>query len=192
MKLKDIAEIKTGLVLSRKRAKVEFEITNKYKIITLKNIEDDGVFNNEPFEVFESSEELDEQYFTKEGDILVRLSYPNTVVCIDKQQKGLLVPAYFSIISLTNKEFMPEYIVWYLNSDKIKRELLKTQVGTTIPSTNNRTLGLLNIKWIPLEKQNIIAQIQKLHLKEKQLLKQLIIEKDIFYKGISDRLHQLK
>lgn len=192
MKLKDIAEIKTGLVLSRKRAEIEFEVKSKYKLITLKNIEDDGIFNSNPFEVFESNEELDDQYFTKTGDILMRLSYPNTAVCIGKQQENLLVPAYFAIISPYTKKFMSEYIAWYLNSSETKKELLKSQIGTVIPSTNKNTLGSLNIKYIPLERQSLIVNVQKLHCKEKKLLRQLIMEKEKLYKGVSNHIINIK
>jgi len=192
MKLKNIAEVKSGLVLSRKKAKVEFEIKRKYKLITLNNVEDYGFFNNDPFEIFESNEVLDEQYFTKTGDILFRLSYPNTAVHVNTEQEGLLVPAYFAIISPYTNEFMSEYIAWYLNSNETKRELLKSQVGTVIPSTNKNTLGSLNIKHIPLEKQNLIVKIQRLHFKEKRLLNQLITEKERLYKGIENHVIQDK
>ena len=87
MRLGEFVEIRTGLVLTRKKAATEYEIESTgYKH---KNIEVDGRFNEEPFEVFKSSDELDKVYFTEEDDILIRLSYPHTAVYIDKNREGL-------------------------------------------------------------------------------------------------------
>ena len=189
MKLGNIADIKMGLVLSRKKAETEYEIKREYKLISLKNIEDDGMPNNTPLETFASNEELDEQYFTQEGDILMRLSSPNTALYIDRDWADLLVPSYFAIIRLDkHKGFIPEYVSWYLNSDVIRRELIRVQTGTAIFTTNKSTLSSLDIKKIPLKKQMSVAKVQCLHWKERCLLNELKDEKEKLYKGITDRL----
>ena len=188
MKLGEIAKIKIGLVLIRKKAKIKYEIKDIYNLITLKNIEDNGVFNNEPFEIFKSNDELDEGYFTEEGDIIVRLSHPYTAVYIDKNKAGLLVPSSFSIIKLTTSNYIPEYITWCLNSDKTKKELIKSQTGTAMMTTNKTILASIDIKEIPIEDQKRIAKIQELYLKERELLYKLIEEKEKYYKSITNKL----
>lgn len=188
MKLGEIAEIKTGLVLTRKKANIKYEVKDKYNLLTLNNIETDGVFNNKPFEIFLSNAKLDKQYFTQEEDILIRLSQPNTAVYIDENKVGLLVPSYFAIIKLKTEDFIPQYITWYLNSNRFKKELLRYQTGSTITTTNISILKSINIKVIPMEKQKQIAKLQKLHLREKYLLKQLIDEKEKYYKAITNKL----
>lgn len=188
MKLGQIAEIRTGLVLIRKKAAVDYKIKKTYKMITLKNIENYGVFNKEYFEIFESIDELNKEYFTEEGDILIRLSAPYTTVSIDKRTAGLLVPSYFSIIRLKTQKYIPEYISWYLNSDNVKRELIKSQTGTAMSTTNIRILSSLEIKDISLEDQKRIVNIHALYLKERELLNRLIREKEKYYKGITEKL----
>ncbi len=188
MKLGEIALIKTGLVLTRKKASMKYEIENTYKLITLKNIEDNGAFNEEPFETFESNDKLNEGYFTEEGDILIRLSYPYTTVYIDKSKVGLLVPSYFTIIKLRTSNYIPEYITWYLNSDKAKKELMKSQTGTAMSTTNKTILASIDIKEIPIEDQKRIARIQELYLKERGLLYELVEEKEKYYKSITNKL----
>lgn len=189
MKLGDIADIKMGLVLSRKKAETEYEIKQKYKLISLKNIEDDGMPNDIPLELFASYEDLDDQYFTQEGDILMRLSHPNTAVYIDKEWTNLLVPSYFAIIRLyKDKGFNPEYVSWYLNSDTIRRELIRVQTGTAIFTTNKNTIASLYIKKIPIKTQEAIVEVQRLHWQERHLLNKLIDEKEKLYRGITDKL----
>lgn len=188
MKLGEITDIKIGLVLSRKKASIKYEVESRYKLITLKNIEENGAFNEEQFETFESNDELDNGYFTEEGDILIRLSHPHTSVYIDKSKSGLLVPSYFAIIKLTTQKFIPEYITWYLNTDKVKKELMKSQTGTAISTTNKSILASLDIDEVPIEKQKKIWEIRELHLREIQLLYKLIEEKKKYYKTITDKL----
>lgn len=192
MKLGKIAEIRTGLVLTRKRANIKYEIEESHKLISLKNIENDGTFNEEPFETFESNDDLDEQYFTQEGDILIRLSCPYTATYIDKEQAGLLVPSCFAIIRLITKKFIAPYIAWYLNSSEVKKELIRNQTGTMIPVTNKKILNSLNIKELSLDRQKNIAKIQKLYWREKHLLSQLMKNKEKFYKGITNKLIEMK
>ena len=188
MKLSKIAIIKTGLVLTRKKATIKYKIQDVYKLITLKNIETNGAFNQIPFEFFESNDKLDKGYFTEEGDILIRLSYPNTAVYIDKSKAGLLVPSYFAIIKLKTTNYIPEYISWYLNSNKVKKELIKSQTGTVMMTTNKAILASIDIKEIPIEDQKRIAKIQDLYLKERKLLYRLIEEKEKYYKAVTNKL----
>ena len=191
MKLGEIAKIKIGLVLIRKKAKIKYEIKDIYNLITLKNIEDNGAFNEKPFEIFESNDELDKGYFTEEGDILIRLSHPYTAVYIDESKVNLLVPSSFSIIKLTTSNYIPEYIAWYLNSDKAKKELIKSQTGTAMSTTNKTILASIDIKEIPIEDQKRIGKIQELYLKERKLLDRLIEEKEKYYKAVTNKLIQM-
>lgn len=185
MLLGEIAQIKTGLVLTRKKAEIDFEIKAQYRLISLKNIQVDGTLTDEPFDEFKSKDELDEEYFTQEGDVLIRLSHPNTAIFIDKELEGLLVPSYFASIRIHNQFFMPGYIAWYLNTDKVKSELLKFQAGTNIPSTNKNVLEQINIPEVEMEKQRMITDVQLLYRKEKGLYLRLMYEKEKLYKAVS-------
>ncbi|HHV38228.1 MAG TPA: restriction endonuclease subunit S [Tepidimicrobium sp.] len=188
MKLGEIAKIRTGLVLTRKKASIKYEVKDIYKLITLKNIGDNGVLNKEAFETFPSNDKLGKEYFTQKGDILIRLSAPYTAIYIDERIEGLLVPSYFSIIRLKTQKYIPEYIAWYLNSDRAKREFIKSQTGTAMSTTNKTVLSSIDIKEISINQQKDIAKIQELYLKERELLSRLIEEKEKYYKGITGKL----
>lgn len=188
MQLGEISKINTGLVLSRKKAEVEHEIIAKYKLLTLKNISEDGIINNEPLEEFVSNDVLDNHYFTSEGDVLIRLSQPYTSVFVNNQYSGMLVPSYFAIIKVDQNKFLPEYISWYLNTFKIKRELERSQSGSRIPSTNQNVLKALSIANITLDKQRSFIKLLRLHQQEKKLYKRLIEEKELWFQEISSQL----
>lgn len=188
MQLGDIAKIKTGLVLSRKKAEVNYNAKEKYKLITLKNITDNGLIDNDIYEEFVSNDELDNHYFTKEGDVLMRLSHPHTVVFIDKQHSGLLIPSYFAIIKVDQTKFLPEYLAWYLNSVIVKKELERSQSGSRIPSTNQNVIKTLPVVRVSISKQNVLIELNRLHQKEKRLYMELMQEKELLFQGISQQI----
>ncbi|MBH8608026.1 restriction endonuclease subunit S [Thermoactinomyces sp. CICC 10521] len=188
MRLGDIAQFKTGLVLTRKKAEFEFHIKATYPTITLKNIDSDGFFNDEPFELFHSHEKLDQQYFTEPDDVLFRLNYPNTAVFIGEEHAGLLVPSMFAVIRISDQSVLPEFLAWYLNSEEVKNHLLRFQSGTMMPVTNKRTLEQIVIPELPLGKQKAIVELAKLIWKEKQLYQRLIREREQFMAAMTRQM----
>lgn len=188
MQLGEIAQIKTGLVLSRKKAEFEYDAMARYKLLSLKNISEDGNIVNESFDEFISNDYLDDHYFTEEGDILMRLSQPYTAVFIDKNHTGLLVPSYFAIIKVDKAKVLPQYAAWYLNSLNVKKELERSQAGSRIPSTNQHAIRNIPIMLASISKQQILIELFQLHQREKMLYKKLIEEKELLFQGVSQQI----
>lgn len=188
MQLRDIAVVKTGLVLSRKKADFENETMATYKLITLRNITNDGTIDSTIYEEFKSNDVLDSHYFTQEGDVLIRLSHPNTAVYIDKEASGLLIPSYFAIIKVDTSKLLPEFLAWYLNSKEVKKEFERFQSGTRIPSTNQNIIKTLPVSVTTIDKQKVLINIYRLHLKEKEFYRMLIEEKEKWFTGLSKQI----
>lgn len=188
MQLGEIAQVKTGLVLSRKKAEFEHDAKAKYKLLSLKNISEDGSIVNELFDEFISNDDLDHHYFTEEGDVLIRLSQPYTAVFIDKDHTGLLVPSYFAIIKVNEAKVLPQYAAWYLNSLNVKKELERSQAGSRIPSTNQHAIRNIPIMLASISKQQILIELFLLHQREKMLYKKLIEEKELLFQGVTQQI----
>lgn len=192
MQLGEIATVKTGLVLTRKKAEVQHDAQSTYKLITIKNISEDGWIENDSFEEFISNDILHKRYFTETGDVLMRLSQPFTAVHIDEKHRGLLIPSYFAIIKVNQEVVLPQYMAWYLNTDFVKKELERAHSGSRIPSTNINVIRNLPIKLTTLSNQEKLIELYRLHQKEKQLYKQLIAEKEKWFQGITQQILQEK
>lgn len=188
MLLGDVADVKTGLVLSRKKAEIKYDAKATYKLITLKNITENGVVIKDSFEEFVSNDSLEEHYFTKEGDVLMRLNYPHTAVFIEKQYSGLLVPSYFAIIKVDQTKFLPEYVACYLNSNAVKKELERSHAGSRIPSTNQNVIKMLPVVQTTLSKQKALVELNRLHQKEIELYQLLMGEKKKWFNAVSDKI----
>ncbi|MCK4491988.1 MAG: hypothetical protein KAU03_05145, partial [Candidatus Altiarchaeales archaeon] len=86
MKLINMSEVQTGLVLVRKKADASDKDANKYNVLTLKSFEPRGWLNERELNVFLSKEKLENKYLTKKGDIIIRLTTPYTAICMNDKQ----------------------------------------------------------------------------------------------------------
>ncbi len=187
VRLGEIAEIKTGLVLNRKQA-VNKEKSFKYNTLTLKSLKKNGVIDNDELDVFLSGETLNDNYLTHVDDIVLRLSEPNTVTYINEKNTNILVPSQFCILRRKNRLFNFEFLAWYLNSEAVKKRLKKSSIGSTLPIVTTGYLNELSIDKIPIEKQAMVVEIVKLKNREFNLMESLISEKDKLYNGLIDKI----
>jgi len=177
MKLINISEMQTGLVLVRKRANADDQGTHKYRMLTLKSFEPQGWINESEMAVFFSKEKLDNKYLTNKGDIIIRLTTPYTAICINESQEGLVIPSNFAIIRLKRQNFIPEFVALFLNSEIIKKLLFKSSISATIPLIKITRLRKIDIPDKQFAVQKKIVELNQLQVKEKRLLSRLMEEK---------------
>lgn len=188
MQLKNIASVKTGLVLSRKRADSKKNAVIHYKQINLRAINSDGQVNFDELENYYADEKLSNDYITQENDIIVKLIEPFTAVYINKQLEGLLIPSHYCIIKDVNKKFIPKFIYFYLNSQAVVKELYNSLQGTVIKNIRPSTLQKLNIAEIPLEEQQNIVKLLDLQEQKLLLLKKLQQQETLKQTYITNKL----
>ena len=104
MTINDIAVVRTGLVTARKKKDAASLGTYKYQLLNLRCIANEGYIDKNYIEPYELSEELKDDYLTRMGDILIRLSAPYTAVLINKSELcGIVVPSHFAIIRVDER-----------------------------------------------------------------------------------------
>jgi restriction endonuclease S subunit len=172
MKLGEISEIRTGLVLSRKQSKSDTGID--YHVLTLSSIEKEGRINLNTIENFKSVTELDNKLLTKQGNIIIRLSNPYTAVYIKKEYENILMPSLIASIEINSKDFLPEYIQIFLNSENCKERLRKEANGTVIVTVNTKILKELEIPELPIWKQKDLIEYENSYYTEKKLTEKLL------------------
>jgi restriction endonuclease S subunit len=187
-KLGEIAKINTGLVVKRKQAKFTEKALANYKMLTLKSFEYEGCLNIEELDYFYSIEKLDDKYLTCKGDVIIRLSYPNKSIAINKDNEGILIPSLFAVIRLWDNAVLPEYLSIYLNSDEMKEFYAKTAIGSAIQIIKTSLLKDIIVKIPKIEIQQKTIELYTLMLKEKALLDELMEEKVKYNKAVLRRL----
>jgi restriction endonuclease S subunit len=190
VKLNDIASIRTGLVLSRKKAARDDPEQYSYKQITLKSFSNSVTLQSDYFDDFISIEKIDDKYLTQAGDIIVRLRKPNTAVYIDEESSGLVVSSLFAIVRVNESTVNNTFLAHYLNSKEVLKALDRELKGTTIPMIKIKDLENLTIILPPIEVQERLVEFMKLFQKELQLLDKLKQEKTQFSKAVLDTIIQ--
>ncbi len=184
LKLGDIAEVSTGLVVKRKEA-ASLELAKKtYKMLTLKSFDSEGWLNESDLDSFNSSEFLEDKYLTGEGDVIVRLSAPYTAITVDSSHGGFLIPSLFAVIRLGAKEFLSEFLALYLNSPQMKKEYTKSSSGSAIQTLKISDFKEFEIKLLPLEEQKKVIDVNSVLKREKYLLLKLLEQNEIRNKEI--------
>ena len=190
MKLNDIATIRTGLVLSRKKAALDDPEQYHYKQITLKSFSHSVTLQTDYFDDFISNKKIDEKYLSQVGDIIVRLREPNTAVYIDEESAGLVVPSLFAIVRVNESTVNNTFLAYYLNSMEVKKVLERELKGTTIPMIKTKDLGELTLHLPPLNVQQNIVHFMKLSEEEIILLEKLKEEKTHYTQAVLNTIIQ--
>lgn len=182
MTINDIAVVRTGLVTARKKKDAASLGTYKYQLLNLRCIANEGYIDKNYIESYELSEELKDDYLTRMGDILIRLSAPYTAVMINKPELcGIVVPSHFAIIRVDERYALPGYVFWVLRREKNKITMMQNSSGSTAFGTiSSGLISSLPITLLPLHEQQIIGELLCLSEREQELLKKLSEEKKTY------------
>lgn len=187
MKLQNLANIRIGLPLARKKGDIHDDYYFRYKTVTLKAFSSNGVLLHDELDDFIANEELNESYITQVGDVLVRLREPNIAVHIDEQSSGLLVPALMAIIKPQQK-INGNYLTHYINSNEAQKRLHKELQGTTIQMLKASELADLEVTLPSLHTQEKIVSILNLANQEIESLEKLRTLKTQFKNELLDTI----
>ncbi len=174
MRLKDCANIRTGLILSRKLSEEDFNY--KYNAINLTSVYN-GFINKETLDTFKTKEKLKEDYLTKEDDIVVRLTKPYTAILITKETENIVISSNFLKITCDKEKVLPQYLYWLLNTEKIKHKIFQDATSNILDAVTATTYSNLSLNLVPIDKQFIIGNLYLLSLKENKLISKLQEEK---------------
>lgn len=186
MKLEKIADISTGLVLARKKSSNNEGFA--YELLTLKSFNENGYIEDEYLDDFISEEKIKSQYLTQEGDVIVRLSSPNTAIYITKEYENIVIPSLFAIIRNKSNNINSQFIQIYINSEKCKRHLLADTIGSAVSIVKTSTFKEIKIPEYTIDKQEKIIELNNLVIEEKRLLTKLIDEKNKYHKTIMSKM----
>lgn len=191
MLLGEVAEVRTGLVLSRKKASDDMEVKFEYKALNLRCVVSEGYLDLDDAEEYYSTERLKSEYLTRENDILVRLSSPYTVVRItDTKQCGYVIPSHFAIVRTDKSKAAPEYLSWFLKRDAVRQKIMQNVSGSTAFGTiSSGFIAGLKIRDIPIDEQKTLGNMLLLAEREQELLHKLSAAKALYSKAVVNEIY---
>lgn len=188
MKLQDLASVHSGLVLARKQSRGPTDY--RYPLINLRCIQPEGIIDLNESDIYEAKEPLKEEYLSRRGDIIVRLTAPYTAVLIDDLTSGMVISSNFVVIRIEDKQFMSEYLFWLLNTPEVKRKIYENTTSNMLGAVKAKFLMDFELTPLPVEIQQKIAQLNLLAKKESQLLKELAEEKEKLYSCLLNQAYK--
>jgi restriction endonuclease S subunit len=184
MVLKDIAKINIGVVVSRLPKNEPNGEGCRYNYFTLSSVEHDQTVEKAKLKELTTIGDIDEKFLSKKGDIIIGLSAPHSLAYIDYESLGIIIPSQFALIRVTDHEVLPEYLIAYLASDEVRREIDGMAKGTAVITIDIRKLANLSIYLPFLKKQRQIARLHAMIKEENQLnyrYAKLVEKKNTYY-----------
>jgi len=117
---------------------------------------------------------VNQKHVLNPGDILFAAKGSNNFAAVYlKEYPKAVASTSFFIIKSNDKNILPEYLAWYINSPQTLELLKNFATGTSITSISKSVLEDLEIPVPDIEKQKLILTIYQLRNKEKNIKKQI-------------------
>ena len=188
MKLGEMANVRSGLVLSRKQARRSTGI--RYPLLNLRSISAEGSIDRSQLDVFDAVEHLASEYVSRVDDVIVRMSSPYTAVLIDETSAGIVISSNFIIIHCNKSIILPEYLFWLLNRPETKRAIYENTSSNMLGAVKAKFFTDFDVLPLSMEDQRKIAAMNALAIKETQLLHRLACEKERYYNQLIDKIYK--
>lgn len=157
-KLSLLCSIKAGYPSSRIIKTVKEMPAQTSKVLIPRAIDDGCIVDTEL--TTEQVGHIKDDFYTHEGDVVLKLSTPYDCVYIDKAHEGILVTSFAVILRpLYDAEIDMRYLAAFLNTAQAKRVLQSHGTGLVIPLLKKSTLEDVPIPLVPYSRQQQLAQI---------------------------------
>ncbi|MCI6267036.1 MAG: restriction endonuclease subunit S [Clostridiales bacterium] len=189
MKLGDLATVRSGLVLSRKQARKDKPVKMRYPLLSFRAVQPNGYIDMEQLDGFDAAEQLSPEYLTQVGDVIIRLTSPYTAVLIDEASAGSVISSNFVIIRVDRSKLLPGYLVWLINTPKIRKAIYENTSSNMLGAINAKFFSEFEIPPLSILQQQKIAELHLLSKKEAALLRRLSEEKERYYNLLIRNVH---
>ena len=181
MKLKDIAEdIITGVLTRR----VVYDGENNPslpdgKILVPKAI-NDGLIDHSLLQSVKLDREVKDNFYTKMGDVIMKLSTPYDSCSIDREEdEGLIVPSFSVIIRGIGDEYNPYFIMAFLSSKYAWNQIERLRSGRVLTILSNESVAELEIPEFSEPEIKRISERYKNYLEFKRISSEIMkLEKE--------------
>lgn len=158
--LEDLCTIKTGTPMGRAKAAADEGNALDAKVLIPRSMSGGSVIDSEL--AVERVGGVKEEFFTREGDVIIKLSTPYDSVYIDEGHEGILVTSFGMI--LRAKEDAPlsmRYLSMYLNHPRTISTLqaASTGMGAGMTVLKRRTVATISVPLPPMEQQERLAEL---------------------------------
>lgn len=183
MKIRDIAdEIITGVLTRRvvwEDGNGDPSLLKSEKILVPKAI-NDGLIDHSLLQEVKLYKEVKDKFYTKKGDVIMKLSTPYDSCVIEKEEdEGLIVPSFSLIIRKINPKYNPYFVMAFLSSKCAWAQIKNSREGRVLSIINNESVAELDVPDFNDKEIKEISNRYKMFLNFKRLSAEIIsLEKE--------------
>ena len=147
MKLKDVAEeIITGVLTRRIVYDGDADSSlQEGKILVPKSI-NEGLIDHTLLQTSRLGKLVKEKFYTKKGDVIMKLSTPYDSCVIEKKEdEGLIVPSFSVIIRGIRAPYDPYFIMAFLSSKRAWSQIERSRSGRALSIISNESVSELEL-----------------------------------------------
>lgn len=176
MTLESIANITAGQIMTRVTADKEAgeHTIESVKVLVPKAISS-GVIVKADLGEAEIGKKIDDDKYTREGDVVIKLSTPYDAAYVTAENAGIAIPSFCAAIRITDENKMDaRYLSAFLNSSYVRDELTAKVVGSTRPMIKITDIRALEVPELSKKDMQDIGQAFVLSGQKKATLQEMI------------------
>lgn len=175
MKLEELCTIKTGAPTSRAKKIAEGVEPREVKVLLPRAMQGGAVIDEEL--AIETVGEVKEENFTREGDVVIKLSTPYDSVYIDKAHEGIMITSFGMVLrKKDDAELDMRFLSLFLNLPQTNSVLQAVSTGQSaaMAMLKRQTVADIEISLLPLERQEKLASLFQVVRERKNQYERLI------------------
>lgn len=172
MRLEDIANVIAGQIMTR--VTDENNEGESVQVLVPKAIVD-GIIVKEDLGKAVLSKSVDEDKYTKEGDVVIKLSTPYDAAYVTAEDAGIVIPSFCATIRITKENLMDaKYLSAFLNTSYVRNQLTAKVVGSARPMIKITDVRALEIPKVSMQDMRDIGEAYMLSGMKKATLLEMI------------------
>ncbi len=168
VKLINIAKIRLGYSF---REQLKEDEWGNLPIVQFKDLQD-SVFSNADNCTRLNADKIKPSHWLKCGEILLS-NRGNYKAAVNYCRYPCVASGVFFVLTVQDKNFLPEYIATFLNSQEGQKSLTKRHNISGVNSINRMELEQIDIPLLPLEKQKHLVELFLLYEKEVDIFEKI-------------------
>lgn len=175
MKLEELCTIKTGAPMSRAKKIAEGVEPREVKVLLSRAMQGGAIIDEEL--AIETVGEVKEENFTREGDVVIKLSTPYDSVYIDKAHEGIMITSFGMVLrKKDDAELDMRFLSLFLNLPQTNSVLQAVSTGQSaaMAMLKRQTVADIEISLLPLERQEKLASLFQVVRERKNQYERLI------------------
>ena len=172
MRLEDIANVIAGQIMTR--VTDENNEGENVQVLVPKAIAD-GIIVKEDLGKAVLSKAVDEDKYTREGDVVIKLSTPYDAAYVTAEDAGLVIPSFCATIRIAKENLMDaKYLSAFLNTSYVRNQLTAKVVGSARPMIKITDVRALEIPKVSMQDMRDIGEAYMLSGKKKATLLEMV------------------